>query len=297
MTSEEALDEIDRIHDDEPERAAAGLRSLDAAGLPAGRLPLFGFLLVHVLGEKLGQWSEAADRLDALRAARADAPLAVLAHAAVAAELAGRAGNPALADLAAAGGAGEAQVLVALSALGWRPPPEPLALAAELHRLATEAERFDAGGPLNQRLAVGFNNTTSSLLDRAPDPVPAAIAAALVAGANAALRFWQAAGTWVNHQRALYLRALVANRVGDPAAARADAGEALQIIAANGVEEVDRAFLQLQLGSALLRLGETAAGQAVLAEARGAAAAWDDAGLKSWFQQEQERALAIGEPR
>ena len=40
MTTAATLDEIDRIHDDQPERAAAGLRELDPAALPADRLPL-----------------------------------------------------------------------------------------------------------------------------------------------------------------------------------------------------------------------------------------------------------------
>jgi hypothetical protein len=295
MTGEELLDEIDRIHDGEPERAAAGLRSLDAAGLPASRLPLLGFLLLHVIGERLGQWAEAADRLDALRSARQDVPLAVLAHAAAAAQLADRSPNPALDALAATGGAAEARTLIALGALGWRPPAEDAAFAGELARLATESDRHEANGPLNQRLAIAFNNTTSSLLDRAAEPVPSPIASALRAGANAALRFWTAAGTWVNHERALYLRALVANRVGDSASARDDCRRALELIAAHGGEDVDRAFLLLQLAGALMRLGDAAGGQAALAEARSTATTWNDAGLTNWFGQEHDRLFAARE--
>ena len=295
MTGEELLDEIDRIHDEEPERAATALRTLDAAALPAGRLPLLAFLLLHVVGEKLGSWAEAADRLDALRNARQDAPLAVQAHAAAAAQLAERSPNPALESLAAAGGETEARALVALSALGWRPPAQDAAFAAELERLATESRRFDASGPLTQRLAIAFNNTTSALLDRAAAPDAPAIASALTAGADAALRFWTACGTWVNHERALYLWALVANRIGDFASARDGCRQALEIIAANGAEDVDRAFLLLQLGFALLRLGESGAGKAALAEARSAAAAWDDAGLKDWFRQEHDRLFVAEE--
>jgi tetratricopeptide (TPR) repeat protein len=295
MTAEELLDEIDRVHDDEPQRAAAALRSLDAAMLPAGRLPLAAFLLLHVIGEKLGSWAEAADLLEALRRGRDDAPLAVLAHAAAAAQLAGRSPNPALDVLAATGGATEARTLVDLSVLGWRPPADNREFAAELERLANESQRIDPNGPLNQRLATGFNNTTSALLDRATAPVATAIAPALRAGADAALRFWKAAGTWVNHERALYLRALVGNRVGDFAPARDDCRQALAIIAANGAENVDRAFLLLQLAAALLRLGERAEGQATLDEARGAAAAWNDDGLRAWFRQEHDRMFATEE--
>lgn len=295
MSTEALLDEIDRIHDDEPGRAVDVLRTLDAAALPAGQLPRYGFLLLHVLGEELGHWGEAADRLDALRAARVDAPLAVLAQAATAAHLAQRSPNPAAEALAAMGGGEEEAALTALGALGSRPPAQAQTQAEQLERLARASQRFDAHGPLNQRLALGFSNATSNLLDRAPAPVPAAIASALRAGADAALRFWTAAGNWVNLERALYLRALVANRIGDHAAARDDCRQALRVIAANGDEAVDRAFLQLQLAAALLRLGETEGGQQALAEAKASAAAWDDAGLRDWFRQEHDRLFASRE--
>ncbi len=289
MTAAATLEEIDGIHDEQPDRAAEGLRALDVAALPVDRLPLLAFLMLHVLGEKLGLWAEAAERIERLRAVRADAPLAVLAHAAVAVHLAGRSGGKALADLGAAGGVAEAQTLVALNALGLRPPAATAALATELERLAEASTTFDPGGRLNQRLAIGFNNTTTRLLELASPPVDPAIRSALLAGSAAALRFWQTAGTWVNLERALYLRALVRNRVGDPAAARDDCRQALDVIAAHGGEEIDRAFLQLQLAGALLRLGEHTDGRRHLAEARAAAAQWDDVGLKSWFAAEDER--------
>jgi hypothetical protein len=295
MTPTEALDEIDRIHDDEPHTAATGLRELDADALPADKLPLLAFLCNHVLGEKLGLWSEAASRLEQLRASRADAPLAVTAHAATAAYLDGRATSPALASLSQTGGAAEAGALVALNALGLRPPADIEALAAQLERLAQASQTFEDNGPLNQRLAIAFNNGTSRLLDLAKAPVVPAVAAALLAGSAASLRFWQAAGTWVHLERALYLRALVHNRIGVAAAAREECVRALDVIAANGDEPIDRVFLQLQLAGALLRLGDTAAGKRQLAEARAAAAQWDDAGLKSWFNEEHDRLFGAAE--
>jgi hypothetical protein len=288
------LDEIDRVHDDDPARAADGLRALDAAAVAADRLPLLGFLLLHVLGEKLGRWDEAAERLDALCAARGDAPPAVVAHAAAAVRLAGRDDGAALAALGVMGGATAAETVVGLVALAMRPPAETPRFAAELQRLAQAARALDADGPLKQRLAIGLNNATSALLDRAGLPVEAAVAQALRAGSEAALRFWRAAGTWVNHERALYLRALVHNRVGDAAAAREDCRQALAIIDAHGTEDVDRAFLQLQLAGAQAALGDDAEAARALAEAQAAAAQWDDAGLKSWFEEERAKLFGIG---
>ena len=287
------LEEIDRIHDDEPARAAEGLRALDAAGVGTDQLSLLGFLLLHVLGEKLGHWTKAADRLDSLLAGRGDAPLAVVAHAAAAAHLAGQADNRALAELARIGGTA-AETAVALVALGMRPPAETPGFAAELQRLADATRALDPGGPLDQRLAVGFNNATSALLDRAAPPVEAGVAGALLAGSEAALRFWRAAGTWVNHERALYLRALVHNRVGNATAAGEDCRQALAIIDAHGGEEVDRAFLQLQMAGALHALGDEHEGARQLAAARAAASEWDDAGLKTWFEEELAKLFGDG---
>jgi hypothetical protein len=298
MSAEETLDEIDRIHDDDPDRAAAGLRVLDSSTLATDRLPLLAFLTLHVVGEKLGRWDEAADRLADLRAVRGDAPLAVVAHAAAAARLAGRVDDPAQRALATAAGDEAARLLTSLAALGWRPPADTSTAAAELKRLAEGSQSIDAGCLLNQRLAVGFNNTTSRLLDDlAPGPVDPIVSGALLAGSAAALRFWQAAGTWVHHERALYLCALVCNRLDRPADAEAACRRALDLIEAHGSEPVDRAFLQLQLAGALFRLGDSAAGQPYLDAARDAAALWDDAGLKSWFATEHGRLFGTGEPR
>lgn len=290
MNAAESLDEIDRIHDAEPQRAADGLRALDCHALPGERLPLHAFLVNHVLGEKLGAWREAAERLQALHAGRPDAPLAVALQSAIAAELSGNPPGAAFEALTNAAGATAARIAVGVGRLGFE-AASATELADRLLRLARESQRLDTAGPLDQRLAAGFNNATSRLLDTVDEPAAPALRDALVEGAAAALRFWQRAGTWVQHERALYLKALVHNRIGEPGAARDACTQALSLIAANGTEEVDRAFLQLQLAYALLRLGDAAAGKQ-LAQARAAAAAWDDEGLKTWFDAEFGRLFA-----
>ncbi|MDZ7653053.1 MAG: hypothetical protein U5L03_11125 [Burkholderiaceae bacterium] len=101
-TANEQLDRIDRIHDDDPAQAAQLLRALDVAEVGDDRLRLLAFLVNHVLGEKLGQWDEACERIAAL-AARPGAPLPVLRQHAVAAHFAGNvaAAAQAIATLAA----------------------------------------------------------------------------------------------------------------------------------------------------------------------------------------------------
>ena len=168
---------------------------------------------------------------------------------------------------------------------------DTLTFAATLHDLALSAAVLEQGTPFDTQLASGLNNATSRLLDINPDLDERVVRDALLTGAAQALRFWQAAGTWVNHERALYLVTLAANRVGAYKTARDAARQALDLIAANGTEDVDRAFLLLQLCGAQQRLGDDAAGRAALREAKAIAATWTEAWLTEWFAAEQARLL------
>ena len=57
-------------------------------------------------------------------------------------------------------------------------------------------------------------------------------------------------GTWLNHERSLYLCALTFNRFAQWQRALDVADKALAIIESNGVEDVDRAFLLLEVSKA-----------------------------------------------
>jgi hypothetical protein len=277
--AEATLDEIHRIHDEQPQQAAEQLRGLATADLPNGRLPLFGFLTIHVLGEKFGRWHEAHSLLAPLSAGRPDAPLVLHLHAAAAAEACGAARDGAFAHLVRTADERTAMVLVRIHHLAFsnRPLDET---ATALVTLAEAAGALPASG-LDERLAMALNNCTTDLLDRSPaDPTRLNVAqrSALTAGAATAKTFWQRAGTWVQNERALYLQALVANRIGDFAFARRCCNEALTIIDSHdGQEAVDRVFLQLQLSAAILGL------------TRAEAAGWQDAGLRDWFADERRK--------
>jgi hypothetical protein len=67
----------------------------------------------------------------------------------------------------------------------------------------------------------------------------------MTAAADAAHEFWMKIGTWVHDERARYLKALVANALGKSADGLVHADAALAIIAANGEQPVDWAFLTL----------------------------------------------------
>lgn len=280
-----SLDEIDRIHDAEPQRAGAALQALVQRGVAAADLARCAWLVNHVIGELLGRWGEALPLQR--RLAGPEAPPAALRHWAAAAELAGEPGEAAAAgaELARRSGATPAQAAttVRLAALQFR------AAALGLPALATtilECLPIDAG-PLGPLAAGALNNLVSALLDGSAPPVEdPLLRRALLEGSAAARLLWRTAGTWLNQERADYLVALCANRVGDWTAARAAAQAGLDTIAANGMEDVDRAFLLLALARARRGLGDAAGGAQARAEADLLAERFDEPGLRDWFDRQ-----------
>lgn len=281
---EQLLDEIDRSHDDAPDAAAARLRALPAAALPAARLGRYAFLVNHLLIEKAAQPAAALALLGPL-AQRADAPPALRRQLAVAAHCAGDAEATARATAAWARqlGGDEATARLALRvaalAFGAAAPDA----AATLDALAGRAVA-QPPGPFDESLAAGFNNASSALLAaaraRPSDAAPGAtLAQALRRGADAALLFWQRAGGWLQHERAHYLCAKVALFAGDAVAAAAHAESGLAIVATRaadpGEAAIERAFLLPPLAAAAERSGARARAQALRDEAAVLAATLD----------------------
>nr|WP_199064217.1 hypothetical protein [Chromobacterium sp. ASV5] len=286
MNASEQLQSLIRQHDEQPDACADALRGLLAAQtLPAEDLPGAGWLVNHLIGEQQGRWAEAWALLRPLSQA-SDHPR-LLRNAAVAAALAGE---------AVAAWALERRVAGAQSA-PLAPTRQALRLAALQHllpalsaRAGAEAlqglleEFVDEACAMDAVAAASLNNAVSTLLERdGLDPADPVCAQALTAGAELARRLWRRAGNWVNDERACYLQALVANRLGDAAAARRAAEEGLALIAANGQEEVDQAFLLLEAARAWLALGQGEAGRQACRQARSLAASFEDAGLRQWF--------------
>jgi pyrroline-5-carboxylate reductase len=263
----ETLADIDRIHDAEPERAAAALRSLDAAALDDAGRRRYALLVNHVLGEKLGAWREACERLAPL--AGDDASLPVLRQHAVAAKLSGDAAvaDAALARLAARSGAApaSARLAVEVAAFGFTALSAPH--ATTLAALAARAAPLPSG-PMDAALAAGFNNATTALYyaTRA-DHISPALSEGLQRGADAALVFWLRAGGWQEQERAHYLCAKMALRTGATVAAVAHAERGLALVAANGDDAIEKAFLLALLAAAAERGGAVARAAALRVEA------------------------------
>ena len=167
---------------------------------------------------------------------------------------------------------------------GSRRPQE----AAPVYEGALGLARALGDGAPARAIAVASNNLASDLLKSASRS--AAESALMRLAADAAHEYWLKCGDWMNDERALYLKAMVANALDDPNTALKQAERALAIIAEHGGEPIDETFLQLTRAEALKLTGDTEASERALAQADARAGAWDDEGLRSWYAAERARA-------
>lgn len=302
-TDTERLDEANTCHDADPARGAELLRTIDPAQLPTERWPSYAFLLNHVFGEKLNRWDDALQRQRRLLDLAQPSPaLVIRRQAATAARLAG---PNALADemalaFAQASGAPPARCdeLLQLCAAMYQAPGLGADQAGELTlaALAPLAQPpWQATSPLDASVAACANNLASGLLDRAATELQGTAArAALAQAAAQAQRFWQRAGTWVHQERALYLRAMACNALGEPRDAREHARAAIALLNTNDAdhaEDIDRAFIELERAHACERLGMTGEAEDARLAAQTLADRFGDAELTRSFSQ---RADALG---
>jgi len=301
----ECLQAADACHDEDPPRGAMLLRRIDPAALDASQRPLYAFLLNHVLSEKLGQHREAWQSQQALLdAAGPQAPLPLLRHAAAAARLAGdAAGEDRLtARLAAAAGVGPAQAsdLVELAAASFRVPSLQADAAGEAAMAALAALRgvaWQRPSGLDAAAAALTSNMASDLGERPVQELRSTpLRLAMAEAATLAQGFWHRAGQWVQHERAHYLRALVANALGDTSEAELQARAGLVLLEnfdQEQQERVDQAFLRSELAHAMARQGRAADAQVERAQADALVEALDDEEISAWYRRRLARQAAL----
>lgn len=298
------LAQADALHDDEPQRALELLRALDVATLSAGKLPRLSFLLDHVFGEKFDLWAEAlAGQRTAVQQAGLQVNPAIFRHAAIAAQLAGdvnqaRAWTQALAASSDAPLA-KARALVSLGAVQFTVSRLGAESAGRLTLQALQplaALHASPGIGLDTAFGAVTNNLACELLERRLDDLSQPdLRTALQLCADHAQRFWERAGTWVNRERAHYLGAMTANVLGqgDQGVAQARAGLALlDEFDSAGNENVDRAFLELELATGL-RLAARPGRAEALARALALSSKFGEAWLDRWFADRQTRNEAL----
>jgi tetratricopeptide (TPR) repeat protein len=222
-------------------------------------------LVVHVYGEHLGQWQGAVELLDRLRtltAFRASPEAATTIDQAIATMRFASGEATALDTLPL-----EARVsalATAASALSAR--DEQQSAIAALERALELAEAgLPEGSPAARALAVAGNNMAVVLEDKpGRDAVQTA---AMLMAAEAGLKYWKLAGTWLEEERAEYRLARSQLQAGKFRDAVASGQRCIAVCRRNGAPAFEQFF-----GFAVLALAQRSAGDREASEANRAEA-------------------------
>ncbi len=287
MTVASTIAELVRTHDEDPHAAARTLQSLAQSTIADDDLQKYTWLVNHVVGEKLGDWPLALSlqrKVGADRAHRAS-----LRNMAIAASMAGDAlaalvGEARFAEVAAVSPA-HAAMSVRLGVLQYAVSNAACEQAAvALNHCVRDIATWPNIGQLAEQIAAALNNIVSALLDKTDaDTDSPAVQAALRDGSKLSRRAWSEAGTWVNVERADYLVAMCLNKLGDWQGAADAARAGLDTISRNGEEDVDRAFLLLELGKACRELGLHDESSSATTQASALAKQFAEPALREWF--------------
>jgi hypothetical protein len=253
MSIETFIETAWKDHADRPEevadRLAGALASLQS---PADVAP-FAAIVTHVYGEHLARWDAGIELLRSLRAVapngtnpaatRAiDRSIAILQYTANA--------SPPPADLST-----EDQVIVLATSASALAGQREFGRAIDSYALGLRhaAPGLPPGSPALRSLAVAGNNLAASLEEK-PDRAPCETQG-MVAAAEGGLKYWRAAGTWLEHERAEYRLAKSLLQAGSQAEAILSAQRCLAICEANDAPAFERFF-----GHAVLAIAERHAG-------------------------------------
>jgi len=294
MNIPERLTQIRESHDQDMHAAIAALRDL-SFHIDTANAARFAAMVNHIVGDEYGDRPLA---LDLFRTAAAlniadnlglfDANLAVAAALAGDDELAAAAGSRA----ASLAGPAMAEWIAIRCAEGlMHVPRTEQALAAAIPALRAAADLGDLEPTLDKAMAVSCNNLASALieLDAQPGDNPQRDEA-IERAALLSRRCWSRSGTWVHHERAEYLVALAYNALHRSEDACKAAARGIAIIDAKGPEDVDLAFLHIELSLAFARLRRRDEAASARTRAHTLAAGFaTDPGLTSWFNDQAAR--------
>ena len=284
MLEARSLDDLFARHDSEPQAVGAALREIES--VTGNDVIRFTWLVNHVVGEIQSAWSDAFTIM--LRAVPKDAPVPALVNFAACAYLAG-APVTAMALEAKISEAlsshdGNAKCLIQLAVLQFAAnAADPSDFVWALSTCLAFLRSATLPETVLKMFASSLNNVTSLLLDHHQvDHQAEPIRSLLLEASERCRQLWRKVGTWVNHERADYLVALCANKVGEWELARSAAIDGLATIDSTGPENVDRAFILLELARAERGFGRTDRFKVAHSQAFELAAEFDP-DLRKWF--------------
>jgi hypothetical protein len=284
-------------HDSKSGHLARELEAAALDGVAPDRLVTFLHLSTHTIGEHLGDWPRAlALGKRVLDGHTPDARTAkawgrLRAAALLAGEVVEAAGLE-LSYLKAAGdnvGAAllDMHLMLVNALVGCKRAGE----GARLYRSALDLiGQVGRSTLVDRTVAVASNNIGWELYEMSSRT--ADDDALMKLAADTSLEFWLKCGDWINEERGLYLKALVANVTGHPDVALTHADAALAIINANGERPLDAARLHLARAASFAVLDDTGGRARAIADADAAAAKLTATDLKERYAVARARTIA-----
>jgi hypothetical protein len=280
-------------HADDAESLARELEAA-AAQVTTNTLAPFIHLSSHTIGEHLGDWTRVLRLGKRVLDGRTPAPDTAKAWGTlyVAAVLAGDSVQGAELELAYLSASGDD---FGMALLDMRFMLAAALLASNRAREGTSLYRgalnligqVRPSSTLDRTIAVASNNFGWELYEMAMRTADDDVVMKL--SAETSYTFWLRCGDWINHERALYLKAVVANATGDPSVGLENANAALAIVEANGDRPLDAARLHLARAVSLAATGDDSGRARAVSEADAIAAKLTDAKLIAEFAAERVR--------
>jgi tetratricopeptide (TPR) repeat protein len=253
MTIETFLETAWNDHADRPQEVADRLTaSLHWVQTPED-VPPYARLVTHVFGDHLGQWDRGVDLLEALRRLPAcdDGPAAAGAVTRGVATLRYAGGDSAALESLSVEERVSALAGAASAFTGRNAFAQALAAYSEALRLGDAG--LPAGSPAIRALAVGGNNLAAALEEKKDRD--SGETRGMIAAAEAGLKYWKQAGTWLEEERAEYRFARSLLQAGEYAAAIQSALRCIAVCERNNAPAFERFF-----GYAALALAHRKAG-------------------------------------
>ncbi len=279
-------------HGERPQDVADRLEASRHLVRAPAQIAPYARLVTHVIGEHLGQWQDGIDLLESLRRLEAFDGSAGVEGAlvrSVAIMRFARGDDTALVGL---GLEDRVVALASASSMFAGRGQFNQAIESLKQALALAADTLPPGSAGIRALAVGGNNLAAALeSSRQRDPVQTA---AMLVAAQAGLKYWTPAGTWLEEERAHYQLARCLLGAGQAAAASHSANQCIQLCELNRAPDIELFFGHAVLALALREAGDVGAFEA----SRRLALACHDRvaqGEKRWCERELNELEPQGE--